>query len=73
MTRGVHHGHDHEELLVDFMENGVGEASDLGLADGPVSHLGAFGESQDLLYLGVHSREKASSELGLVIVVKLCG
>ena len=31
---------------------GVGEASDLGLADGPVGHLGAFGESQDLLYLG---------------------
>ena len=52
---------------------GVGEASDLGLADGPVGHLGAFGESQDLLYLGVHGREKASSELGLVVVVKLCG
>ena len=50
---------------------GVGEASDLGLADGPVGHLGAFGESQDLLYLGVHGREKASSELGLVVVVKL--
>ena len=71
MTRGVHHGH--EELLVDFIENGVGEASDLGLADGPVGHLGAFWESQNLLYLGVHSREKASSELGLVVVVKLCG